>query len=189
MTDAACEYFPKETNSRAVHWSASAEKANKCDAGCMRSMEDLPVDIICNILGRLTDTRSLAHFAMTSRRCREASTLSDLVRSVKMPVNHVKQVLHPDNVRHANQVTPSGFSHCLRCFMCSSIIPAPLEAIVINHRCDGLSYQFPIWTCSRVVLYRGSVDHLPQPIPCSAERLHVYNVPMPTVWPYSPLHA
>jgi len=152
-------------------------------------MEGLPNEIVSNILGRLTDTRSLAHFAMASRRCRGAAARADLVRSMTMPVNHVKQVMHPANVQHAKQVTPPGFSHCLQCFMCRGIIPVPLEAIVINHRCEGLSYQFPMWTCGRVVLYRGSTQHLPQPIPCSAERLQVYNVPRPAVYPYAPLQA
>jgi hypothetical protein len=60
---------------------------------------------------------------------------------------------------------------------------------VFHHGCDGLSYQFAMWTNSRVVLYRGDASHMPQPEACSDERLNMYQVARPSVYPYTPLHA
>jgi hypothetical protein len=148
-------------------------------------MEALPDDVVRNILGRLTDTRSLAHFAMTSRRCRGAARRADLVRPLTMPVQDHRKVLHPANVRHAEQATPRGFKHCVQCFLCKCLIPVPLAAVVIDHKCEDRSHKFPIWTTWRVVLYRGETHHLPRPMPCSAERLNMYNVPLPAVYPYA----
>jgi hypothetical protein len=152
-------------------------------------MEDFPDEVICNILECLTDVRSLAHFAMASRRCREAAARADLVRECHMPVKDRHQVLHPANVQHAKQAMPKGFKHCLKCFMCRCLIPVPFGAVVVNHQCVYLTYKFPMWTNQNVALYRGPTQHLPQPLPCSAERLRVYQVPRPSVYPYAPLFA
>lgn len=153
-------------------------------------MEKLPDDIISDILGRLTDTRSLAHFAMTSRVCRSAAARADIVRRLHMPVRHADHVMHPDNVQYLRQVTPKGFHHCIRCFHCRCIIPVSLETIVINHQCKHHTYKHPTWAnSSSAVLYRGTTQHLTQPLPCPDERLYMYNVKKPSVYPYAPLQA
>jgi hypothetical protein len=175
MVAAACAYLPTVTKSSAEHSSASGEGG----------IEALPDDVLRNILGRLRDTRSLAHFAMASRGCRGAAARADLVRHVTMPVQDTRRVLHPANVLHAELATPPGFTHCVQCFFCKCLIPVPLAAIVIDHKCDDRSYKFPIWTTWNVVLYRGPTHHLPRPMPCSAERLKMYNVPLPSVYPYA----
>jgi hypothetical protein len=155
---------------------------------CAEHMEDLPIEIVFNILGRLTDTRSIAYFAMASSSCRMAVARADLIRRMTMPVLDHRQVMHPSNVLHAKLATPKGFNHCMQCDLCKCLIPVPYEAVVINHKCINCSHQFPMWTNMRCVLYRGHTQHLPQPVPCSAERLDMYNVPQPTVYPYTPLH-
>lgn len=153
-------------------------------------MEELPPDLLCNIVSHLTDARSLGNFALTSRCCRDALNRSDLVRPISMPVRDMYQVLHPTNLIHAQQNTPPGFSHCLLCVDCKCMIPVSYEAVVVNHKCVDHSYFRPLWTNSRhAVLYRGPTDHLTQPVPCSSERLYVYRVQQPSVFPYSPLHA
>lgn len=149
-------------------------------------MEKLPYDVLGNILSRLTDARSLANFALTSRMCRDAFNRVDIVRPISMPVRDMYQVMHLANLIHAQQNTPLGFSHCLLCVDCKCIMPVSFEAVVVNHKCVDHSYFRPIWTNSRhAVLYRGPTDHLTQPVPCSSERLGVYRVPKPSVFPYS----
>ena len=106
-------------------------------------IEDLPDDVINIILGNQTETRSLAHFAMASRRCREAAARADQIRKWDMPVTDHHQVLHPANVEFA-QSAPKEFTHCLRCFMCKSLVPVPLGAVVIDHQCANHTYQHPM---------------------------------------------
>lgn len=153
-------------------------------------MEEMPCSVISIILCNLDDVRSLAHFALASRRCRDAVARADLVRRNSMPVLDYQQVLHPANAKHAQLTTAQGFKHCLLCFMCKCLIPAPFEAVVVNHRCSDHTWFHPMWTNQDVVLYRGGeTSHLPQPAACSEERLKAYQVARPAVYPYAPLLA
>jgi hypothetical protein len=124
-------------------------------------MEDLPDDVACKVLGCLTDTRSLAHFALASRRCHDMVVRADLVRNYSVDRRTPRDLPLPQ--------LPRGFKHCHLCFMCKGIIPMPTDPGVVLHQCPHHTYNHPIFSNSAVVLYRGPTDHLPQPTPYPAE--------------------
>jgi hypothetical protein len=144
-------------------------------------MEQLPDDIMTSILCLLTDVRSIAAFTLTSRTFRDAAHKADLIHKMQMPFIDCQKVLHPANLEYSKEIA---LTHCVYCMWCRSIIPVPLEAVVFNHRCENMRSPFPQWTNQRTLLYRGITDHLPQPIACKDERLSMYQVSRPKVFPY-----
>lgn len=134
------------------------------------SMEGLPDDVACKVLTCLTDTKSLAHFALASRRCNDMVVCADLVRNIS--------VRRP---RPVGLSLPHGFKHCHLCFICKGIIPVPTDPGVVYHQCPHHNHKHPIWSDRDVILFRGPTDHLPQPTPCSAEDLknNFYRTPLP----------
>jgi hypothetical protein len=129
-------------------------------------MEDIPDEVACKIFGCLTDTRSLAHFALASRKCNGMVVRADLVRnvSVRRPC--------PQDLS-----LPHGFKHCHLCFICKGIIPVPTDPGVVNHMCPHHTREHPIWSDQAVILYRGPTDHMPQPTVCLAEDMKYYRTP------------
>jgi hypothetical protein len=126
-------------------------------------MEDLPDGVACKVLSCLTDTRSMVHFALASRRCNDLVVCADLVRNISVGLNGHDQPPRPINL----SLLP-GFKHCHLCFMCKGIIvPVPTNPGVVNHQCPHHTYAHP----NEIILYRGPTDHLPQPTPCLAEHL------------------
>ena len=137
-------------------------------------MDGLPDDIVRKVLSCLTDTRSLAHFALASRRCNDLVVCADLVRNISVGLNG-----HDQPPRPINLSLPPGFKHCHLCFMCKGIVPMPTNPGVVSHQCPHHTYTHPVWSDHAVILYRGPTDHLPQPTPCSAEHLKFARTPVP----------
>jgi hypothetical protein len=129
-------------------------------------MEGLPDDIVYKVLSCLTDTRSLAHFALASRRCNDMVVRADLVRNISVGLWNLP--------RPVDVSLPHGFKHCFSCFMCKGIIPMPTDPVIVDHQCPHHTYKHPVWSDDAVILYKGLTDHLPQPTPCSAEDLKYY---------------
>ena len=129
-------------------------------------MEDLPDDVVCKVLSCLTDTRSLAHFALASRRCSDMVVRADLVRTT------------------GGLSLPHGFKHCISCFMCKGIIPMPADPGIVLHQCPHHTYKHPVWSDSDILLYRGTTNHLPQPTPYPAKDI-IHRVPLPVFRPHS----
>ena len=143
-------------------------------------MESLPDDVACKVLRCLTDTRSLAHFALASRRCTDMVVRADLVRNISVGLW--------ERPRPVALSLPHGFKHCHSCFMCKGIIPVPTDPGVVYHQCPHHTYKHPIWSDSAVILYRGPTDHLPQATPYPAEKmkLHCNRIPLPVFRTQSP---
>jgi len=137
-------------------------------------MEGLPDDIACKVLSCLTDTRSLAHFALASRRCNDMFVRADLVRNISCGLwDRPRPVPRP-----ANLSLPHGFKHCYSCFICKGIIPMPTDPGIVYHQCPHHNHQQVVWSDDAVILYRGPTDHLPQTTPCSTEDLKYYRTPL-----------
>lgn len=141
------------------------------------NMEGLPDDVACKVLSCLTDTRSLAHCALASRRCNNMVARADLVRNISVGLP-----------RPVDLLLPTGFKHCMLCFMCKGIIPVPTDPGVVYHQCPHHNYKHPVWSDVAVILYRGPTDHLPQPTPYPAEnmKLNCHRAPLPVFQPPQP---
>jgi hypothetical protein len=163
-------------------------------------METLPHDAIGRILGHLLDVRSIASFAMASRRCRDAVARADLVRRFCLPHGPAwrswqphsapRGGVHPDN-EQAMRNAPHGFTYCTFCCVCKEMIPVLLEAVVVNHKCRLISTHGCVicYAEHRGLLYRGPTQHLTQPMPCCQATLKTRGIKRPTVYPYAPLQA
>lgn len=121
-------------------------------------MEGLPDDVMCKVLSCLTDTRSLAHFALASRRCNDMVIRAELV--CNFSVGCIRHDLNP--------TIPPGFKHCVSCIFCKTIIPVPKEPVVMEHQCVNHSHPHFVFSDRNVIMYRGSTDHMPQPTLFSA---------------------
>ena len=145
-------------------------------------MEGLPDDVACKVLRCLTDTRSLAHFALASRRCNDMFVRADLVRNISVWLWDDADA--PTRPRPRGLSLPHGFKHCVSCFMCKGIIPIlnTTDPGVVYHQCPHHTYTHPVWSDDAVFLYRGPTDHLPQPTPCSAAEnmKYCHRNPLPT---------
>jgi hypothetical protein len=137
-------------------------------------MEGLPDDVASKVLGCLTDLQ-LAHFAQTSRRCNDMFVRADLIRNISVMLwTDLKDRPRPKDIS-----LPPGFKHCISCFMCKGIIPVPVDPGVLYHQCPHHTYNHPVWSDDAVMLYRGPIDHLPQPTLCSAKDLKYYHYRTP----------
>ena len=153
------------------------------------AMESLPHEIIEAILGRLPDVESIASFATTSRKCRDAAARADLIHCLDMPVKSMDQVTHPDNKAYLSRMTPKGYNLCYTCMFCKHIIPTlTLEVMMVCHKCHDATTNFRIVQSannSRAVLYKSSsTSHLTQPLPCCSDTLRNFSI-KPKVYPYA----
>jgi len=143
-------------------------------------MEDLPDDIMCQVLRCLTDTRSLAHFALASRSCNDIVIRADLVRNISVVTWSNTKWNRP---RPIDLSLPHGFKHCHSCFMCKGIIPVPTDPGIFLHQCPNHNYKHPIWSDDAIMLYRSPIDHLPQPTLYSPAQGVVHRTPKPVFGP------
>ena len=139
------------------------------------NIENIQDDIMFKVLHCLTDTRSLAYFALASRRCNDMVVRVDLFRNISVPSS-----AGPWNrPRPIDLSLPHGFKHCHSCFMCKGIIPVPTDPGIFLHQCPHHNYAHPIWSDANIMLYRGPIDHLPHPTLYSPAQGVIHRTPKP----------
>jgi ribosomal protein L36 len=153
----------------------------------MVEVENLPFDIWTEVFRMQTDMRSIVSLASASKHMCDILRRSGLIRVLKMSNTRAKQAVTPENQEVARSLRHDQH-FCTVCWMCTTILPVDLEAIVVTHDCHCLQGQKckpVIYTNANLTIaYQGDISHLQSPMP-DEKQLEINNIPRPTVPPYS----
>jgi hypothetical protein len=151
-------------------------------------LQDLPPEMVCEVLWRLPDLRSIFALAATGRYMKQMVDQLRL-RRVELPERRYKYefVLAPENLSFIQQLLlESGpRTHVISfCRFCKTLIPVEIRAVGILHICPGKRDGWMINTNKHNIMYTGPLTHLYKPLPQSMLSLSHCSYPKPDVFPY-----
>ena len=149
--------------------------------GRASSLETLPYDLLEDMFRRQTDMMTIGSLAATSKHMHNILRGSHIIRLLQMPNRRARQAVTPENQQVVRSLQQDEH-FCTVCWMCKTILPVELEAIVVSHVCKQGCHPI-INTNIYVLAYHGDISHLPSPLPAEAD-LHMHGIPTPQVPPY-----
>ena len=147
-------------------------------------MQDLPQDLVSEVVWRLPDLRSIFALAATCHYMKDMVANLKMLR-VLLPERR-NDVMAAENLRAIEQLQLGATQLISYCINCKMLVPVDIRAICVRHVCPGTrgGWGWIINTNLHNITYAGPTEHLVKPQPLSTSYLKLVRIPKPSVFPY-----